>query len=185
MKVIRPQRKKRLKPNSNRPADKSGKKPAEKPIRSVRNSALDILARREHTRLELTRKLKAKDFTDDEIEAQMQVLIQDGLQSDERYAETYVHMRRKRGYGPLKIQQELQQRGVSSDLVEAFVEFNDKVWLETACQAYEKKFGAMSMSGSTQGEANSAKERAKRMRFLQSRGFTGDIIQKIFSTFGS
>ncbi|MDH3608434.1 MAG: recombination regulator RecX [Gammaproteobacteria bacterium] len=136
-----------------------------------------MLARREHTRLELTRKLKAKDFTDSEIEEQIEVLIQDGLQSDERYAENYVHMRRKRGYGPLKIKQELQQRGVSSDLVDAFVEINDKIWLKTACQAYEKKFGA--------NTSDSANERAKRMRFLQSRGFTGDIIQKTFSSFRS
>ncbi len=107
----------------------------------------------------------------------MEVLIQDGLQSDERYAESYVHMRRKRGYGPLKIKQELQQRGVSSDLVDVFVEFNDKIWLDTACQAYEKKFGGKLL--------DTASERAKRMRFLQSRGFTGDIIQKTFSTFGS
>lgn len=111
----------------------------------------------------------------------MLVLIEDGLQSDERYAETYVYMRRKRGYGPLKITQELQQRGVSSDLVEAYVEFNDKIWLDTACQAYEKKFGSSPM----EYEANSPKERAKRMRFLQSRGFTGDIIQKTFSSFES
>lgn len=107
----------------------------------------------------------------------MEVLIQDGLQSDERYAESYVHMRRKRGYGPLKIKQELQQRGVSSDLVDIFVEFNDKIWLDTACQAYEKKFSGKQL--------DTANERAKRMRFLQSRGFTGDIIQKTFSSFGS
>ena len=86
-------------------------------------------------------------------------------------------MRRKRGYGPLKIKLELQQRGVSSELVEAYVEFNDKIWLETAHQAYEKKFGGKPLEN--------ANERAKRMRFLQSRGFTGDIIQKTFSTFGS
>lgn len=123
----------------------------------------------------------------------MQVLIRDGLQSDERYAESYVNMRRNRGYGPLKIKQELQQRGVSSELVEAYVEFSDKVWLDAACQAYEKKFGSSSTNGSInesmdvamESGVKSAKERAKRMRFLQSRGFTGDIIQKTFSTFGS
>ena len=158
-------RKKRLKPNSHQQE------------RSVRNSALDILARREHTRLELTRKLKAKGFTDSEIEEQMEVLIQDGLQSDERYTESYVQMRRKRGYGPLKIKQELQQRGVSSDLVDVFIEFSDKTWLDTACLAYEKKFGGKLL--------DTTNERAKRMRFLQSRGFTGDIIQKTFNTFGS
>ena len=165
MQATKKLRKKRLKPNPN------------KLEQSIRNSALDILARREHTRLELTRKLKAKDFSDSEIEEQLEVLMHEGLQSDERYTESYVHMRRKRGYGPLKIKQELQQRGVSSELVDSFVEFNDEVWLDTACQAYEKKFGTVAL--------DSVNDRAKRMRFLQSRGFTGDIIQKTFSTFES
>ena len=112
---------------------------SEQAERSVRNTALDILARREHTRLELSRKLKAKDFSEEEIEAQIDTLIDEGLQSDERYAESYVNMRRNRGYGPLKIKQELRQRGISSELVNIFVEFNDKVWIDTAYQAYEKK----------------------------------------------
>lgn len=157
-------RKKRLKPDSG------------KLVRSIRNTAFDILSRREHTRLELTRKLKAKDFTDSEIEEILEYLAKEGLQSDERYAESYVHMRRKRGFGPLKIKLELQQRGVSSELVETYVEFNDEIWLDTACQAYEKKFGVKLL--------DTANERAKRMRFLQSRGFTGDIIQKTFDSFG-
>ena len=158
------QRKKQLKPR------------IDKQERSIRNAALDILARREHTRLELTRKLKAKEFSNDEIEELLDILDQEGLQSDERYTESYVNMRRNRGYGPLKIKQELQQRGVSSNLVDLFVEFDDEVWLDTAYQAYEKKFAAKVLS--------SANERAKRMRFLQSRGFTGDIIQKTFAHFG-
>jgi len=83
-------------------------------------------------------------------------------------------MRRKRGYGPLKIKLELKQRGISSDLIAAYLEFNDEIWLETACQAYEKKFGGKLL--------DSTNERAKRIRFLQSRGFTGDIIQKTFDT---
>ncbi len=121
------QRKKRLKPSSS------------KQERSIRNTALDILARREHTRLELSRKLKAKEFSDNEIEELLEVLIQEGLQSDERYTESYVNMRRNRGYGPLKIKQELKQRGISSELADSFVEFDDDIWLQTACAAYEKK----------------------------------------------
>jgi len=107
----------------------------------------------------------------------LEILIDEGLQSDDRYAESYVHMRRKRGYGPLKIKQELQQRGVSSELVDTHVEFNDEIWLNTAFQAYAKKF--------TKKEIGTANERAKRMRFLQTRGFTGDIIQKTFTNFES
>jgi len=149
---------------------------SDQPARSVRNSALDILSRREHTRLELSRKLRAKDFSDDEIEDQLDILKQEGLQSDERFAESYVNMRRNRGYGPLKIKQELQQKGVAGEMVDDFVEFNAQVWIETACQAYDKKYSVKSL--------NTANERAKRMRFLQSRGFTGDIIQKTFARFG-
>ena len=167
------QRKKRLKPNSY----KSNSSRIE---RSIRNTALDILARREHTRLELSRKLKAKDFSDSEIEEILEILGQEGLQSDERYTESYVNMRRNRGYGPLKIKQELQQRGISSELVDNFVHFNDDIWLDTAYQAYEKKFAHRLQDGAL----DTANERAKRMRFLQSRGFTGDIIQKTFAHFG-
>lgn len=168
--MIRQKRKKRLKPNLDKPD-------SNKLERSIRNTAFDILARREHTRLELMRKLKAKDFTTSEIEDILEVLAQEGLQSDERFAESYVHMRRKRGYGPLKIKFELQQRGISPELLDIYVEFNDEVWFETACQAYEKKYGAKPL--------DSANERAKRMRFLQSRGFSGDIIQQTFETFNS
>ncbi len=107
----------------------------------------------------------------------LEILINEGLQSDDRYTESYVHMRRKRGYGPLKIKQELQQRGISSGLIDAHVAFSDKLWLDTACQAYEKKFACK--------EISNAKERAKRMRFLQTRGFTGDIIQKTFTRYES
>ena len=102
------------------------------------------------------------------------------MQSDERYTESYVNMRRNRGYGPIKIKHELQQRGISPELADNFVEFDDEIWLDTAYQAYEKKFAHRSEDGAL----NSANERAKRMRFLQSRGFTGDIIQKTLAHFG-
>lgn len=146
-----------------------------KPERSIRNTALDLLSRREHTRLELTRKLKAKEFSSTEIDELLDRLESEGLQSDARYAESYVHSRGRRGFGPLRIKLELQERGVSADLVDAYVDFNDQIWLETARKEYKKKFGARA--------SKSIKDQAKRVRFLQSRGFTGDIIQKTFAAF--
>lgn len=146
-----------------------------KPERSIRNTALDLLSRRDHTRLELTRKLKAKKFSLSEIDELLDRLESEGLQSDARYVESYVHSRGRRGFGPLRIKLELQERGVSTDLVDAYVDFNDQIWLETARKEYEKKFGAQA--------SKSVKDQAKRMRFLQSRGFTGDIIQKTFAAF--
>ena len=86
-----------------------------------------------------------------------------------------MHSRVRRGFGPLRIKLELQERGVPKELVNAHIDFHAEVWLDTACKEYEKKFG--------QQVTESVKDRAKRMRFLQSRGFTGDIIQKTFDTF--
>ena len=146
-----------------------------KPERSIRNTALDLLSRREHTRLELSRKLKAKEFLSGEIHELLDCLENEGLQSDERYTESYVHSRGRRGFGPLRIRLELQERGISTDLVDTYIDFNDQLWLAVARKEYEKKFGAQA--------TESVKDRAKRMRFLQSRGFTGDIIQKTFATF--
>lgn len=146
-----------------------------KPERSIRNTALGLLARREHTRRELAGKLKAREFSHTEIEALLDRLQEEGLQSDARFAENYVYSRKLRGYGPLRIQQELQVRGVTGALVEAYVDFNDQQWMQLACREYEKKFGG------TLGTC--AKDWAKRTRYLQNRGFSSDIIRQTFATF--
>lgn len=125
--------------------------------------------------MELVKKLKAKEFLSSEINEVLDCLVSEGLQSDKRYVESYVHSRGRRGFGPLRIKLELQARGVTSDLVDMHVDFNDQTWFEVAHREYEKKFGAEA--------TKSAKDRAKRMRFLQSRGFTGDIIRKTFAAF--
>ena len=77
----------------------------------------------------------------------------------------------------MKIKYELKERGVSSDLADTYVDISSQDWLEVACREYQKKFG--------NGSIGDAKQRAKRMRFLQSRGFTGDIIQQTFDTFSN
>ena len=68
-----------------------------------------MLARREHSAFEIRRKLKLRDIDNDEIEQAVQRLQQEGLLSDERYAESYIHMRMNKGYGPLKIELELKE----------------------------------------------------------------------------
>ena len=143
-----------------------------RPERSLRGVALDLLSRREHTRRELGGKLKAKGFLSAEIDALLDRLEKEGLQSDARYTESYVHSRRQRGFGPLKIKLELQDRGVSVDLVDAFIDADHRVWLDTARREYTKKFGDRAAAD------ESMQEQAKRVRFLQLRGFTGDIIRE-------
>ena len=100
---------------------------------------------------------------------------QEGLQSDARFVEGYVYSRTHRGFGPLRIRQELQMRGVAESLVSTHVDLQDPQWLQLACREYEKKFGDT--------RVESAKERARRMRYLQNRGFTSDIIRQTFARF--
>src|SRR6056297_1289952 len=109
--------------------------------RSINEVAIAVLARREHSRLEMRRKLKTKGFEEADIDTAITQLCENNLLSDERFSESYINMRRQRGYGPLRIAQELRERGVDDELISAFVDNNDPVWRETMRCQYIKKYG--------------------------------------------
>ncbi len=134
---------------------------------------MDLLARREHTRKELIHKLTIRDFPEDVIESVVSRLTEENLQSDDRFAEAFVNMRRKKGQGPIRILNELQERGVSQALQEEYVDTRDSVWRETIKQVREKKFGS--------AVPEEYAQRAKQSRFLQYRGFTSDQIHQELS----
>ncbi len=94
-------------------------------------------------------------------------------QSDERYIEAYVNQALQKGQGPYKIRQTLQQRTSRSDLIEAYLDLEASDWIALAQQVLEKKYGDAR-------KPSSHNEQAKRMRFLQSRGFTSEQIWKSF-----
>lgn len=99
-------------------------------------------------------------------------LIQEGLLSDQRFAEVYARGRFERGYGPLRIRAELRERGVGSDLAEQMLAGLSRSWVESAGRQRSKRFGCHLPSG--------YRERAKQKRFLQQRGFSSDQIQAVF-----
>ncbi|MEJ2060989.1 MAG: regulatory protein RecX [Gammaproteobacteria bacterium] len=132
---------------------------------------MDLLARREHSRAELRQKLLQRDFDAQEVEDALDGLEADRLLDDARFAESYVHYRRGRGFGPLRIRQELQQRGVGSELIGAYLPARPREWLDDARREYEKKFGSV--------KVDDFKERARRARFLQGRGFPGEVIRMV------
>ena len=135
---------------------------------------MDLLARREHARAELVSKLSRR-FADhlELIEAEVDKLRAEGLQSDARLAESFVRYRASRGQGPVKIRAELRQRGVDEGLVDAAMEACDVDWFELAESVCRKRFGDL--------PAADIKERARRSRFLQGRGFTFDHISGLIS----
>ncbi len=133
---------------------------------------MDLLARREHARAELARKLRQRDFSADEIDAALDRLAQEGLLSDARFAEAYVRQRAGKGFGPIRIRHELAERGVDAALIDAALVPWAEQWLAIAAAQWEKRFGVA---------PEDAKARAKQQRFLQYRGFGFDIIREIIS----
>jgi len=141
--------------------------------RSITESAIDSLSRREHSVFELRRKLKQKNFDEDEIESVISQLIDKNLLSDERFSESYINMRKRRGYGPSRIAMELRERGVEDSDFEDFLDRNNPEWREIMQQQYVKKYGNQA--------AEDYAEKAKRAKHLQSRGFPLDWVFKLDS----
>lgn len=131
--------------------------------KSVRHRAMDLLARREHSRLELKRKLLTKGFEADAIEACIEELVADGLLSDIRFAEAYINHRSQRGFGPHRIRQELRERGVIDTHINLALEEATIDWDGLAEQCRQKKFGV--------AQPDDYDESARQRRFLQYRGF--------------
>ena len=138
----------------------------------VRRAAMDLLARREHSRQELQRKLARRFAVDAEvIFSVINQLTQEGLQSDQRLAEALLRYRSNRGQGPLKIKAEMREKCIESDLIEQILDEENIDWFDIALRVLEKRYG--------DGSAVDASERAKRTRFLQQRGFSFDQIQTV------
>ncbi|MCD6055415.1 MAG: regulatory protein RecX [Gammaproteobacteria bacterium] len=130
--------------------------------------AMRFLVLREHSGLELSRKLTQIGFSKEIIETVLQRLISEGYQSDKRYAEAYLKSRSDRGYGPLAIARDLKERGVDQTIIESIVVIDELHWQEQAGRVRSKKFGGNLPS--------TLPEKAKQYRFLQYRGFTEQQI---------
>ena len=140
--------------------------------KEIRAICLRLLARREYSQLELLTKLSLKGFIRQDVQAVINILANQGLQSDERFAEIYARSRFNKGFGSLKVTYELKQRGIDSfDLQAVIMEnFGDETQLIN--QVYNKKYAPTLEI--------TLKERLKRQRFLQQRGFSIKLIQVLF-----
>ena len=151
-------------------------KSEEKPEITVRRAAMNLLARREQSFFELIQKLTLKypDFDKQEtILPALEKLREENLQSDARFVESYVRYRSSRGMGPLKIQAELDQKGVSSSLIRAELYSEEIDWFELCRQALERKFSEAPAADLRE------KVKEKRYRFLSQRGFDSEQIRAV------
>jgi regulatory protein len=136
---------------------------------TLRERALRLLARREHSRAELERKLRAHATPEDDLEALIQDLSQRKLLSDERYAESRAHAL-SRKFGAARIAHELRVKGLDKGLAEQASKAARATEVERAREIWRRKFRVA---------AKTRDERARQMRFLQSRGFSFDAIRAV------
>ena len=141
----------------------------------ARKKAMDLLARREHARTELERKLAAAGFDADVTADALHQLAQEGLQSDRRFVESFVQSRISQGKGPLRIHADLAQRGIDAGLVDETLAEIHHDWFRAARDARAKKFG--------QAQPADFRDKARQMRFLQYRGFEPDQVRAAVAPF--
>jgi regulatory protein len=146
--------------------------PLAKEIKSLRQTSLKTLARREHSYWELQQKLLAKSENKQAIITVLDKLKSEKLLDDHRFAEAYIRMRSNRGYGPVRIQNELHHRGVTDVISDEIINNIKNEWPALAISVRKKRFGS--------NIPKDFNERAKQMRFLEYRGFTHDQIKAAF-----
>ncbi|WP_370978961.1 regulatory protein RecX [Agaribacterium sp. ZY112] len=144
------------------------------------HAAVALLARREYSKGELEERLLKKTDAYHEVEAVVERLSEQGLQSDERFCESFVRYRIEQGKGPLKIRQDLKFKKISEELISLHLDIARELWFERAVSVLLRKFPALPQES---GQLE-AKEKAKCLRFLLSRGFSSDIaydaLNKVF-----
>lgn len=139
-----------------------------RPELSLKGRALRLLSMREHSRLELERKLSSHETREGELAEALDALTARGFISDERVADSLLH-RRAAKLGASRVKAELQAKGLDDAVVREAVESLRATELERAREVWRRKFG--------QPPADAA-ERARQMRFLAARGFSGETIRK-------
>jgi regulatory protein len=134
---------------------------------------MDLLARREHGRVELTRKLRQRGATPEIIEPALDRLVEEGLLSESRYLESYVASKARSGYGPLRIREDLSQRGLQKSDIETALRESGVDWQEKLHETWQRKFAGRLPAD--------ARERAQQGRFLSYRGYPLDLISRLLS----
>lgn len=138
---------------------------------SLRERALRFLAAREHSRAELKRKLAPHAESAEQLETLLEELVGKKQQSDARFADARSHVL-SRKFGASRIAHDLRSKGVSDEEAAPAVDAARATDLERARAVYARKF---------REPPASREDRAKRVRFLQSRGFSFDVIKQVLN----
>lgn len=137
----------------------------------MREVAFALLARREHSCAELSRKLCSKGFEPREVATLVARLAVDKLVDDDRFAEAFLHAALGRGLGPLRVRRELGERGVSEEAITTAITTLAPDWEAQIERVRHKRFG--------DEPPRDFKDRMRQARFLAYRGFEREQIFRL------
>lgn len=132
-------------------------------LRRARDVALKLLTRREHSRHELATKLAARGVSPEIARAVLARLVDEGLVSDQRFAESFVRARLGRGFGPRRVALELQQHEIESTIIDQALAADEADPVAQAAALIEKRLGGRAIMDRS--------EQARLSRYLAGRGF--------------
>ena len=136
-------------------------------MNELRTKALQYLAKRENSRVQLCDTLIDDGFEKDAVESVLDALATEGLQSDLRFAQNVLRNRKQAGYGPERISYELKHYGVPESIIKSIVDPHAKDWMLQIAAILERRFP------NTTGQF--MREKA---RFLTNRGYTAEDISR-------
>jgi len=137
----------------------------------IEQAALRLLTNREHTRAELRRKLASRVSEEGLLEQVLDGLETQNALSDQRFVETYIDARQRKGFGPRRVRMELRDKGAAKALIDDWLDESDPAWDEALAEVARRKFGDQ--------PATDYRERARRARFLEYRGFAPERIRAL------
>lgn len=143
------------------------------PAAEIEHLALKLLGNREHSRLELARKLRARGYEPDAVETILARLADQGALNEARLAETYIAERAGKGFGPLRIRAELREKGLTDAAIARFLDAKNDDWPALLEQAHARRFG--------QTPPTDQADYGRRGRFLEQRGFPTELIRRHLS----
>jgi len=145
----------------------------------LKEIALRLLGRREHSTYELRSKLLARGGSFELVSATLDELTSDGYLSDSRFTEIAVRARLRTDDGPIKIRAYLSQRGIIDSLIKHYLPSDQKFWLERALKL--DQLNCMKRSISPQ-EARTHEAWSIRSRLLKNRGYPANIIRQVLES---
>ena len=136
---------------------------------SLRVRALRLLAAREHSRLELKRKLAGEDLDFAEIDALLDEFEGKGWLSEQRLAQQMIDAARGR-YGIRRVLERMREKGLDEDALDAAAQVLQRQDTDSARAVWGKRFGRRAIT---------LQDKAKQARFLAGRGFSSEAIHQV------